>query len=266
MPDVSVIVANYNNEKYLERCINSILNQTERDLELIICDDCSTDYSVRVIEELIKNDERAVLIKNSLTMGASGARMNCIKIAKGKYIAVQDSDDYSTPDRIKIQKEFLDKNPRYAFVSASAYCFDENGVWEKRVCRKAAPENRDFLKRGPYLHAATMFRKEAVFQAGGYVLPTRTQDLDLFFRLHKAGFRGYNLREPLYYYLQDKEAFRRKTYRCRINECRVRIRGYRLLGLMPAGCLIALKPLLVGLIPPLAMKKIKEAKAMLLGR
>lgn len=92
-PKISVIVPIYNAEKYMEKCIESIINQAIKDIEIILIDDGSTDNSKEIIDRYAKNDERikAIYQENS---GPSVARNRGIKIAKGKYIGFVDSDDY----------------------------------------------------------------------------------------------------------------------------------------------------------------------------
>ena len=110
-PKISVIMAVYNSEKFLNESINSILNQTFKDFEFIIINDCSTDNSLKIIKEFIKKDNRIKLINNERNLGAAGTRNEGLKIAKGKYIAILDSDDISYTQRFVIQYNYLEDNP-----------------------------------------------------------------------------------------------------------------------------------------------------------
>lgn len=94
MTKVSVIVPNYNNEKYLERCLTSLQNQTEKDIEFILVDDASTDKSIDIMETYRNKDSRFKIISSSKNEGVSMARNRGIEIATGKYIGFVDSDDY----------------------------------------------------------------------------------------------------------------------------------------------------------------------------
>lgn len=93
MPKVSIIVPIYNAEKYMEKCIDSILNQTLNDIEVILVNDGSTDNSSKIADEYAKNDRRIKVIHQE-NSGPSVARNNGIKTAIGKYIGFVDSDDY----------------------------------------------------------------------------------------------------------------------------------------------------------------------------
>ena len=94
MNKVSVIIPVYNVEKYLEKCISSVLKQNMIDLEIIICNDASTDDSAKIIEKYIKIDNRIKLITHKENQGLSISRNDGIEIASGEYIFLLDSDDY----------------------------------------------------------------------------------------------------------------------------------------------------------------------------
>ena len=98
MIKVSVIIPIYNVEKYLEDCLNSVINQTLKDIEIICIDDCSTDNSVSILEEFAKKDNRIIIIKNEENRGAGYTRNIGIKNSNGEYIGFVDSDDYISKD------------------------------------------------------------------------------------------------------------------------------------------------------------------------
>jgi len=94
MPKVSVIVPVYNVEPYLRRCLESLVNQTLKDIEIICINDCSTDKSLVILKEYARKDERVKIIDFKKNQGVSVARNSGMKIAKGEYIGFCDSDDY----------------------------------------------------------------------------------------------------------------------------------------------------------------------------
>ena len=98
---ISVITPAYNAEKYLEQSMMSILNQTYKDIELIVINDCSTDNTEKIAMEIAKKDERVKVIKTSVNSGVGGARCEGLKIAKGDYIFLADADDYYALDFIE---------------------------------------------------------------------------------------------------------------------------------------------------------------------
>lgn len=97
-PLISVIVPIYNMEKYLERCIDSILDQTYANLEIILVDDCSSDNSPEIIKKYIESDERVKTVRHKENRGLFQTRITGSEVATGKYIAFVDSDDYISVD------------------------------------------------------------------------------------------------------------------------------------------------------------------------
>jgi len=100
-PCVTVIMANYNGERFLSSAIESVQNQTLADLELIICDDASTDGSMQIISSYASGDPRIKLVRNSSNTGLASARNRALDIASGTWIAVMHSDDIMHPTRLK---------------------------------------------------------------------------------------------------------------------------------------------------------------------
>ncbi|MGK7951571.1 MAG: glycosyltransferase family 2 protein [Xenococcaceae cyanobacterium] len=96
---VSVIIPAYNTEKYIQKAIASVLAQTLKNLEIIVVDDCSTDDTINVVQSF--NDPRLRLLLNSQNLGAGGARNRALEAARGKWIAVLDSDDWYAPERLE---------------------------------------------------------------------------------------------------------------------------------------------------------------------
>lgn len=105
LPLISIVIPNYNNEKYLKKAISSCLEQTYQDLEVIIVDDCSTDESVHLIRDIQKTDKRIKLIQNDENLKVTRTRNKGILAASGILITTLDSDDYFISDK-KIETEY----------------------------------------------------------------------------------------------------------------------------------------------------------------
>lgn len=110
-PQISVVMPVYNRELYLKESVESILNQTFTNFEFIIVDDQSTDSSWQIIQEYAAKDSRIIAVKNSGKKGCPSARNYGNKLAKGKYIAVMDSDDIAMPERLQTQFDFIEQHP-----------------------------------------------------------------------------------------------------------------------------------------------------------
>lgn len=252
MPRVSVICGAYNvcDHCLFEKSIKSILMQTLGDFEFIICDDGSTDKTFEKLKRLQESDGRIKLIRNEKNLGLAASLNRCLEISEGEYIARHDCDDLSVPDRLERQVCFLDCRNDISLVGSFAYLFNESGVWGKATFPTEI-KKKDFLFSSPHLHGSVIFRKEALIRAGGYRVAKETrrcEDYDLFMRMHQFA-KSANLDEYLYYFCEDKNTYKRRKYRYRIDEAKVRLRGFRLLGLMPGAFVYVLKPLIVGLIP-----------------
>lgn len=256
---VSVIMGVYkiaDRKEMVQRAIQSILNQTYKNLEFIICDDGSDDGSYEIIKNMVMDDERCVVLKQEKNGGLGSALNECINHSKGYYIARMDDDDVSHEQRLEKQICFLEKNPEYAVVGTTVRLFDATGVWGHRAV-KEYPQKKDFLIRTQFIHPTVVMRKDVLIELNGYSTEKAmrlAEDYDLFMRLYAAGYKGYNLQKELFDYREDNNAYKRRTYKRRIEEAMVRRKGFKHLGLLPAGYVYVLKPLLGGLIPQRILK------------
>ena len=125
MIKISVIIPVYNCKMYLRQCIESVINQDEKNIEIILVDDGSTDGSSSICEEYAKKDKRITFVHKK-NEGVSVARNVGLKNAKGKYIAFVDADDYINPKTYSKAFEHMEKNNLDLLIWN--YSFDKNGV------------------------------------------------------------------------------------------------------------------------------------------
>ena len=251
MPKVSIILPAYNAENTIDRCMESIENQTFQDWELICCDDHSEDRTLNKLMEWQKKDSRIKVLSNQTNQKVAYTRNKCMQIAQGEYIAFIDDDDYCAPDRLEKQVAFLDQNPEYSFVGCNGFLFDEKGVWGQMNCAEK-PQKEDFLWGACFINASLMVRAKDIREVGYFRVSKetrRTEDYDLFMRLYANGFYGYNLQEPLVYIYRGEKSYRKCKYRYRIDEAKIRYQNFKQLGLLPGNFHYILKPLIVGLLP-----------------
>ena len=123
-PIVTIALPVFNAEKYIENTIQSILNQTFIDFELIVIDDGSCDGSCNIIKSF--NDKRILLIENNKNRGAAYRTNQVINMAKGIFMAKMDADDIMHPDRLKLQVEYLIKKPHIDVLGSNVYSIDIN--------------------------------------------------------------------------------------------------------------------------------------------
>ncbi len=197
-PKVSVVMAAYNAEKYIQAAINSILIQTFTDFEFIIIDDGSQDDTYALITAY--TDPRIRIIKNETNLGITLSLNKGLKIAKGIYIARQDADDISYPTRLEKQVAFLDENAEVGFVGGSWNVMDANGKYLST--KRVITDNSHLLLDQVFVevvinHGVAMFRQAAIERVGGYRPEAgNAEDLDLWVRIGEH-FQLVNLSEPL---------------------------------------------------------------------
>ena len=250
---VSIIIACYNGGPYIDGCLLSLINLSYKNIEIIICDDASKDNSWEKLQAWEKKDSRIVLIRNQRNLFSANARNNCIAIAKGQFLMVQDIDDRSEPDRIDILLRSL-KDNNVDFVSSSMITINNLGIEDRtKVLRHGVkfPSKYHFLWRLPFNHPATLFSKDSVTKVGGYSVAKRTrrcEDYDLFMRLYASGAKGMNIDEPIYVYRLDDETFKRRTFSARLDEVVIRYKGFKALGIFWLGLPMTIRPIIVYLI------------------
>ena len=119
MPLVSIILPTRNRAVFLEKAINSVLLQTERNFELIVVDDASTDQTSELLQQFIQNDNRIKVIKNTVALGGGGARNAGIFASKAKWVAFLDDDDEWFENKLSLQLEKVNLSPSSVACSCS---------------------------------------------------------------------------------------------------------------------------------------------------
>jgi glycosyltransferase involved in cell wall biosynthesis len=187
----------FNRREYLEISINSVLNQTFKDFELIIVNDGSTDETAEFLNQLQKLDNRIRCIHQT-NQGLIKSLNNGISVAIGDYIARIDDDDFwSDSKKLEKQIDFLEKNPDYILIGSSGMIIFEADkktiFWEKPITDKNI--RKQMLFKCPFIHSSVIFRKEIVKRIGGYREECKlVEDWDLWMRLGKIG-KMYNFPE-----------------------------------------------------------------------
>lgn len=146
---VSVIMPAYNCEKYIEETLNSVINQSYLNWEIIVVDDCSSDNTIDILKKYSNKDPRIKHYRLDKNFGAAVTRNKAIDMAEGKYIAFLDSDDVWFPEKLKKQISLM-KQKNYSFTCTSYNKIDSNG---KDLCRiikaKAKSDYEGVLKACP---------------------------------------------------------------------------------------------------------------------
>ena len=143
---ISIVVPIYNTAKYLSKCLNSIINQTHKNLEIILVDDGSTDNSPHIIKEYAKKDSRVKVITQK-NQGQSAARNTGIKVAKGNYISFTDSDDELKPNFIASLLQLYEKNEISIAVCGHQFNFLKTNITKNLYPSPLNPRNKNESKR-----------------------------------------------------------------------------------------------------------------------
>jgi len=211
---VSVVIPCYNAALFIEECLNGLLFQTYKNIEVILVNDASTDHTMEIVEQWIKKSNPPfplILCNLPVNMGFAGALTAGYFMSSGEYIAVNDADDISDPSRFEKQVEFLLENPDYDLVGTNYRAFN-NGSKEKG-------KEADWLHYGEAIrkvyaagkhcvcHGTILFHGRVFDVLGG---PTRritgAEDYEFIVKFLNANLKIDNLREVLYYYrLHDKQ-------------------------------------------------------------
>ena len=195
-PLVTVLMPVFNAETFLKEAIDSILNQTFGEFELLIIDDCSTDASLSIIGSY--NDSRIKVISNEINLGIASCLNNGIKNSSASLIARMDADDVSHPERLKKQYAYMNAQPECVLLSTWALEMTPEGAPIKIEKFKARHYYYNMTFENWIYHPTVMYRREAVLAAGGYTQPY-SEDYALFCKLLQSG-KIYNLDEVLLSY------------------------------------------------------------------
>lgn len=244
---VTVLMSEYNTkENELRSSIESILNQTYKNFELLIIDDCSDTKSTDIIESY--KDDRIKLIHNERNLGLAESLNKGISLVNTEYIIRMDTDDIAKMDRIEKQLQFVEKYPEYSIVGGNANYFDENGIFQttKIVGEK---HKEDFIKGTPFIHPTMIIKTKDIKAIGGYPNLRRGQDYAMAMEMYSNGYKGYVMEDILIDYRMNTEGYKKKKFKYRLLEFKVRWKYFNKLGIKKRYYVYCFKPILVGLIP-----------------
>ena len=202
MPQVSLIITNYNYGKFLSRCIESCLNQNySDDFEVILVDDGSTDDSLKIAYMYSKKGLRVIEQKNG---GVESASNNGFELANGKYVVRVDADDYLHPDYLK--KVLSIFTPKISFVYSDYFIVDENDDLYDEM-NLPDFDTVEILSRGDFLATGTIYRKSDIESLGYYATKVRNcglENYELIIKMLYNGNYGLHVKNKLFYYRRHK--------------------------------------------------------------
>ena len=204
-PKISVILPSYNGEKYIGQSIQSVIDQTEQDWELIIVNDCSTDNTLKICESFANKDKRIKVISNKINKKLPASLNVGFSVARGKYLTWTSDDNFYRPDAFEKMADYLDCHKDIDLISMAFDVLDEKDNFlytayvgqEYKRCQAA-------LICGNNIGAAFMYRKSVADKIGEYDTGTFcAEDYDYWCRIALNGKIGYVSDNVYVYRLQS---------------------------------------------------------------
>lgn len=220
-PLVSVVMATFNEPVgFITASIESILNQTYKNLELIIADDSTCIDTIAVIDFFAKQDNRIVVLRHTERMGFVCALNEGLKCAKGKYIARMDGDDISLPNRLQREVDYLEEHEKADVIGGAINIIDKVGgivSYRNYPCGGIRLLLWSII-RNPLAHPTVMFRTSIV-QSGLYydVKQKKAEDIEFWLRLQKCGFQIENIPDRLLNYRVEGDLALKRRNQWRYN-------------------------------------------------
>ncbi len=244
-PLVSVVMATHNDEPFIAEAVHSILGQSYEAFELIIIEDACSDGTADFLKTL--NDPRVRIIHNQENLGLTRSLNIGIQLARGEYIARQDADDISLPERLAVQVEWSKQHPDIGVIAAQAVEIDASGHETKAKIPNPGMSPEDIagamIYANCFVHSGIFAKKEVLLAAGTYDESYRyAQDYELWLRLLSQGIKMQLLPEILIkqrvHALQITRAKNAEQARFAL---KARCRHWRLLRYSPAAIVVILQ-------------------------
>ncbi len=227
--NVSVLMPAWNAERTISESIDSILAQTYRHFELIVIDDDSSDSTWKLLQNYLGLDNRIRLYRNETNLGIAASRNRALSLATGRYIAWQDADDISYPNRLNLQFNALENDSQIGIIGASIEFFDDRGIQSTRKYEQNDNDIRSHIFRySPVAQPVAMIRKECFDRVGLYDLRyPPAEDLDMNFRIG-THYKFANLDQPLLKYrISSTSATYRKLFKIELSTFQIRAKNIR---------------------------------------
>jgi len=224
----SILMANYNNGRYIKEAINSVLIQTYDNWELIIVDDASSDNSLELIMPYLK-DKRIKLVKHKENLGYGAAEKSCTENVSGKIWGVLDSDDVLDKEAVEIMVRAYEENPTCGFIySTFYYCDDKLKIKGIAGWTGEVKKGKTNLHQAKILHFRT-FKKSAYQKTKGFdPWFKKAVDKDIIYKLEEVTKLKF-INKPLYYYRKHNKniSLGKQNAEARIYEVSAKYNAYK---------------------------------------
>ncbi len=227
VPKISVLLSVRNEEKFLSAALDSVLQQSFQNWELIAIDDGSTDGTFSILEQKAKNDARIRIFKRP-ALGLVNALNFGIKQCRAELIARFDGDDICHPERLKLQYAAMQQNPEIDVLGSRVRHFPrpriQSGMlayenWQNELLSHEEIENNLFVE-SPLANPSVMIRKVMIEKIGGYQNQEWAEDYDLWLRMAESGAQFARLPQTLLYWRDHPERMTRTANCCSLDALR----------------------------------------------
>ncbi len=207
---VSILVAAYNTEKYLRQCLDSLINQTLQDIQIICIDDASTDSTSNILKEYSIKDKRITILTQKENQGQAKARNRGLEIATGEFITMTDSDDWLAPDALEKAYEVSKKFPQADTILLDVkYYYESTNIYSSynyRAKKKPYTGKEAFLLSLNWsIHGIYVIRNH-IHKAYPYDDYSRMYSDDNTTKLHFLHSKEVHFSEGIYYYRQHNNS------------------------------------------------------------
>ncbi len=236
-PLVSVVMSVFNDDKYVRRAIESILNQSLKNIEFIIINDASKDNSLETIRSYVRKDKRIKLINNTHELRLAPSLNLGVSHAKADLIARMDPDDISLPERLEIQYNYLINYPNIAVVGTNLSIIDETKkeIWVRDYPTRSQDLKKVMLRYAPFAHPSVMFRKKVFEEFGGYDPKMKLcEDTDFWIKIGTKYDFGNIPKRLVQYTLSEKSGTHRNIRQTELLGFRIRINAVMKYGYKPS--------------------------------
>jgi len=225
---ISIIMATYNAEKTIEQAVNSVLNQTYPNFELLVVNDCSKDRTVELVRNIAAKDSRVRLISNVKNSGVSYTRKHGLEEAKGSWIAILDSDDAWAPEKLEKQIALQKKMNADLLFTGSAFMDSDGQPIDWYLHAPAEVTYRQLLKQNVLSNSSALVRKE-LYAKHHAIGDGMHEDFAIWLSILKEGKKAYGVDEPLLIYRIAKSS---KSGN-KVKAAKMNWNTYRYVGLNP---------------------------------
>ncbi len=197
---ISIIMPSFNSEKTISSSIESVLNQTYHNWELILIDDGSSDQTISIIQSYIHQDSRIIFLQNQQNLGVSFTRNRGIAKASGNWIAFLDSDDQWHPDKLKKQVRVIERNPKVDLVYTGSSFFYSSGRQSEYILQVPKSISYHTLLKQNVISCSSVLVKKALTEKYPMKRDEMHEDYAVWLQILRDGYCAWGINEPLLRY------------------------------------------------------------------